>query len=491
MIWRRVLPAFGAGGVSAFGLAPYGIAPLALLGLAALPWLMRDVSARTAGWIAWAFATGYFAHALHWIIEPFLVDAAQTGWMAPFALIFMAGGLALFWGLAGLLAHAVAQSWAGRSAALVVTLGLAEFVRAYALTGFPWAGLAQVWLDTGVEHTLAYIGPQGLGVVTLIVGFGLGHAVANAPWMNRAIALCPLGLAALGVLALNVTEPVVTFTGHTIRLVQPNAPQHQKWDPAYIPTFFNRQLSFTGEPGSPDLIVWPETAISNWLHEADPVLDAISDRAGETPVVLGLTRVNWPDALHNSLVVLDENGALSDIYDKHHLVPFGEYVPLRALAERIGLAGLAAQGGNFSHGTGPKAIDLGDIGTALPLICYEAVFPQHAGIAGVRPNLLLQITNDAWFGSWSGPFQHLAQARMRAIEQGLPMVRVANTGVSAMIDPLGRIVDSLPLNTAGYLDSVLPAPLPPTLYARIGDIPTFILLCLAVLFMRMRARRRL
>ena len=487
-LWRLALAAV-AGAVAAFGLAPYGATPLGLIALAALPWLLRDQTPRFAGWIGWAFATGYFAHALHWIVEPFFVDAARTGWMAPFALIFMAGGLALFWALAAYLAQWVGQSWRGRTAVLILALGFAEFLRAYAFTGFPWAGLAQIWLDTGLEGSLAYIGPHGLGLWTLCIAFGAAHATARASMPHRALLVSPAAVALLALALLALREPDVRNTDFTIRLVQPNAPQHQKWDPAHAPTFLDRQLKFSAEAGAPDLIVWPETAIAYWHHQAAPIFDAIAAFAGDSPVVLGLLRTPAPEVYHNALVTLDTNGTVTQLYDKHHLVPFGEYVPMRALANRIGLAGLASPGGNFTRGPGPRLIDLGDIGTAIPLICYEAVFPQHSVLAGERPNLLVQITNDAWFGTWSGPYQHLAQSRMRAIEQGLPMVRAANTGISAMIDPLGRVTARLALNTAGYLDANLPHPLPPTLYSRTGDTSAFLLLCAALLVLRSRKRR--
>jgi apolipoprotein N-acyltransferase len=284
----------------------------------------------------------------------------------------------------------------------------------------------------------------------------------------------------LAVWAVQWAAPEVATTGKLVRLVQPNAPQQQKWDPAWEQIFFQRQLEASAAAPRPDLIVWPEATLPMLLEDAGDAFAAIADTAGGVPVALGIQR---RDGLRyfNSLVVLDGAGTVTGLYDKHHLVPFGEYIPLGDLAARFGLYGFAAGGGyGYSAGPGPALVSLDGLGRALPLICYEAVFARDVNAAPGRPDLLLQVTNDAWFGTRVGPYQHLAQARMRAVEQGLPLARSANTGISAMIDPLGRIVASLPLGEAGHVDAMLPAPLPPTPYARTGDLPLLVLLLAAL-----------
>jgi apolipoprotein N-acyltransferase len=482
---RMGLAALG-GVVAALGLAPLGIWPLTLLALAAVPSLML---AATSTWQAaltgWALGTGYFALGLVWIVEPFLVEPERFGWMAPFALVFMAGGLALFWGLAFGLAHLLGRMTPQRVAlriwGLIALLSLAEFGRAYLLTGFPWAGLAQIWTDTSASLLLAWIGPQGLGLATLLAALPAGLiAVRPMGQGTRLAQVTPALLFAGSAIYLGQVTPEAALTGSSVRLVQPNAPQDQKWDPAYIPVFFKRQIDFTAaasETGTrPDLIVWPETAVPTSLAYAGPTLERITRAAGGAPVVLGILR-RQDARVFNSLIYLDETGALGGIYDKAHLVPFGEYIPFGDFFARFGIRGLAAQDGDsFSAGPGPQLMSFGRIGKGVPLICYEAVFPQDVSAAPGRADFLLQITNDAWFGKWIGPYQHLAQARMRAIEQGLPMIRAANTGVSAMIDPFGRITKSIPLGQAGFVDAALPAPLAPTLYSRTGDLPVFLLL---------------
>ncbi len=287
-----------------------------------------------------------------------------------------------------------------------------------------------------------------------------------------------------------MSRPAVTDTDNVVRLIQPNAPQHQKWDPDYAPLFFARQLEFTAAAPRPDLIVWPETSVPAWLGSAQPYLTAIADAAQGTPVFLGIQRGDGP-RIYNSMIYLDEDGRQQGLYDKHHLAPFGEYVPFGDILAQFGVYGMAATTGNgFSSGPGAALMEAGKLGKALPLICYEAVFTQDVLSAPGRADFLLQITNDAWFGTRSGPYQHLAQAQMRAIEQGLPMMRSANTGVSAMIDPLGRVTEALPLGQAGFVDATLPKGLGPTVYARLGDAPVFVALLGLYALLSRNARRQ-
>ncbi len=502
LAWGRARPMLiaGLGGaVMAGALAPmqwWWLAPPALVLVALL--FLDAGSARRAGVIGWAFGAGYFALALAWIVEPFLVDVARDGWMAPFALVFMAGGLALFWGVAFWGAWRLGRGDPMRILALIALWSLAEFARAYVLTGFPWAALAQIWVASNAMALLAWVGPHGLALLTLAATLPLALAVRSAMqgrfrswWLAPAVGLAVLATIASGL------APEVRQSGRIVRLVQPDAQQDRKWDPQFIWDYFRLQLDYTaaGDPGArrPDLIVWPETSVPPFLSRAGGELDAIARAANGVPVVLGIRREKGT-RIYNSMLMLDKNGKPAGIYDKRHLVPFGEYVPFGDIAARFGIYGLASgQGEGFSAGTGPALLDTGALGLAVPLICYEAVFPQDVGTASTRGNYLLQITNDAWFGTWSGPYQHLAQSRMRAVEQGLPMIRVANTGISAVIDPVGRIVDSLPLNTAGYLDVALPARAAPTLYSRSGDWPVFLLvlvLSLALVALQMRHAAR-
>ncbi|MBO9448773.1 apolipoprotein N-acyltransferase [Tropicibacter sp. R16_0] len=476
-LWSRMALAALLGAIAAFGLAPYGAWWATLAVLIVIPAILVSATTRRQAFgLGWALGLGYFAHALLWIVEPFFVDPERHAWMAPFALIFLSGGLALFWGAAFWVAQWCGRSPGGRVWLLICTLSLAEFARAYVFTGFPWAALAQIWVDTDVALLLAWVGPHGLALITVTVGMAAGLllvAPRRALW-NAA----PAAVFAVAIVGVAATAPQVSGTGQTVRLIQPNAPQHQKWDPAFMPTFYERQIEYTAALPRPDLIVWPETAVPVWLETGGPALDRIVAAADGAALALGIRRSEG-SRIFNSMVYLDPQGRIAGVYDKHHLVPFGEYVPFGDLMARFGIYGFAANSGQgFSSGPGPELVSMGALGHALPLICYEAVFPQDINGANTRPEFLLQVTNDAWFGARSGPYQHLAQARMRAIEQGVPLMRAANTGVSAMIDPLGRITASLALGQAGYVDAELPAPLQPTLYARTGDLMALVVLAL-------------
>ncbi len=484
--WNWLTIAGGLGALAALGQAPWGLWPLTLLGLGGLFVVVARAGAwRAAAWLGWAGGMGHFTLALGWLVEPFLVDPLRHGWMAPFALAGMAAGLALFWAAAGGGAHVLARTVWARTLALAPVLAAAELARGHVLTGFPWAMPGHVWLDTPLAQLVAVVGASGLTALTFALVAVLG-AVALAPG-RVSVSVAGLGLVAViaggwawG--AARLAAPSPAEPGPQVRLIQPNVPQHLKWRRDLVWLFFERHLDLTAappEPGQapPALVVWPETAVP-WLFDPrDPALQSIAQAAGGAQVALGVQRAE-AGAFFNSMVVLDPDGQPTAVYDKHHLVPFGEYIPLLGrLADGPlpGLAGRALQG--YSAGPGPVLLDLGPLGRALPLICYEAVFPAHLRTAE-RPDFVLQVTNDAWFGRVSGPWQHLAQARLRAIEQGLPLLRAANTGISAVIDAHGRPVAQLGLGRPGTVDAPLPAALPPTPFARTGEAPLAVLLAL-------------
>ncbi|WP_417700659.1 apolipoprotein N-acyltransferase [Pseudophaeobacter sp.] len=478
--WLASFSAFGLGALLSVSLAPFHILwglPLAFGGIGALVLWAR--SAMQGAGIGLFAGLGYFSFGLSWIVEPFQIDAARYAWMAPFALVFLAAGLALFWAFA----FGLAARWArgGHRLVLLIALwALAEFGRAYLFTGFPWAGFAQFWIDTPVARLLPFVGEQGVALLTLVLTLPLA-LLRRRPLL----AVSPLLVVALAGYALLNRPPEPEMSPHLLRLVQPNAPQAEKWLPERRWDFVRRAIELSagdGAPGQaqPDLILWPETSVPQLLNDAEDALSAIAAQVGGQPVLLGIQRRDQ-GRYFNSAVLLTGQGRVDQIYDKAHLVPFGEYVPFGNVMARFGIHGFAAQAGaGYTAGPGAVLMDLG-IGQALPLICYEAVFARDVNAAPARPDMLIQITNDAWFGTRSGPYQHLVQARMRAAEQGLPMVRVANTGISAMIDPYGRIRESLPLGVAGAIDASLPKPLAATLYSRTGDAPVFVLCILLAL----------
>ncbi|MCX7287286.1 MAG: apolipoprotein N-acyltransferase [Rhodobacterales bacterium] len=466
---RRLALAFALGCLAAFGQAPWGLWPLTILAMAGVIWLVvRADGARAAFWIGLAAGTGQFAVALSWIIEPFLIDAARDGWMAPFALVLLSGGLGLFWGGAAALSVLVPQ----RALGFVVAFLALEWLRGVIFSGFPWAMVGHVWIGTPVDQLAAFAGPSGLSLVLLLA------AAMPVLWHWRGGAASGLLLvAAFGFGVWRLDQPLPETGTATLRLVQPNAEQSLKWDQALADEFLNRLLRLTAEGTPADLTIWPETAVPFMLEYAPSVAGMVTTASQGRPVAVGIQREE-AGRFYNSIRVLEGDGVERARYDKHHLVPFGEYVPLGDLAyDWFGITAFAAQAGaSYSAGPGPQVLDLGPLGRVLPLICYEAVFPRLLNAAPERADWLLQVTNDAWFGVRTGPFQHFDQARLRAVEQGLPLIRVANTGVTAVIDARGRVIASLPFGTMGALDTHVPGALPPTPYARWGDGPFLLLL---------------
>jgi apolipoprotein N-acyltransferase len=465
--WAALVVPVVAGLGVALGQAPLGWVAVAFPAL--VIYLRAVVAAETgAVWRAWFGGAAYFGASLSWIVSPFLVDPVRYAWMAPFALLGMAFGLALFWALAAWFASFTRY----RAVGFAVALAGVELARGTVLTGFPWALIGHIWADTPMAQLVAVMGPNGLSLLTTLM--------AALPVMFGLRALP--GVAAVGFTALiwadaRLDQPDPAPRVGTLRLVQPNAEQHLKWDPDQARILFDRQVAMTGVKPVADLTIWPETALP-YLLDRDPQVGAmISDAAENHAVIVGMQRVEGAQGWNTMAVI--KGGVVTQAYDKWHLVPFGEYIPFGDLAYRwFGLQAFASQVGNgYSAGLGPAVMNLGAMGKILPLICYEAVFPQDVRAAPERADWILQITNDAWFGTLTGPWQHMAQARLRAIEQGLPLVRVANTGITAVIDAKGRVVQELDFGVAAYLDvSGVPGALPPTPYAQWGEVPVLLLL---------------
>ena len=464
--------AFGLGAVVASGQVPLSFWWLALAGLAALTaQLARARGAADAAWLGLFAGAGHFTLALSWLVQPFLIDAETHAWMAPFAVVFMSFGLALFWAGAAALSFWF-PGWR-RPLALALALTLAEFARGHVLTGFPWATIGHVFIATPIAQ-LASLG--GAVMLTLLATGAAALPVAFGRRGFAAAALLIAASAAFGLWRLDQPDPAARPL--MLRLAQPNAEQGAKWDPLRARAYFDRLLDFAAAAPRPDLVIWPETAVPYMLEHEPELAPTIAAASRGVPVITGIQSTDGT-RYFNSLVVIGPDAGVQARYDKHHLVPFGEYIPFGDTAYALfGISAFAARQGNgYAAGPGPAILDLGPvIGRVLPLICYEAIFPQDLRKAPGRADWILQITNDAWFGVLTGPFQHLAQARLRAIEQGLPLVRVANTGISAMIDAKGRVLATIPLGKAAYLDAPLPAALAPTPYARRGDGPVLALL---------------
>jgi len=472
--WRRALLAMLLGAVLALALQPFNLPWVNVLVLPALVALLAPQARFWRGFgLGWFTGLGYFSVALSWIVEPFLIDIPRTGWLAPFGILGMAGGMALFWGLAFGLAARIATGAPRDAVALAGIWGAVELARGYIFTGFPWAQLAQGLVDTPLAQWVAYVGAPGLGAMVML---GAGLLAYKRSILAGLIMLLAMG--AVGI--MRESRDLPPDTGLHVRLVQPNADQHIKWDPARIYEFFQRQVEMTSAGEVPDVTIWPEAAIAYLPAEDDLLRIEIAAAGRGNPVILGAVR-RADAGIYNSLFVIGPDAEIAAQYDKVRLAPFGEYMPFNKFFAAIGISGLAdIIGGGAQHGTATGPISVEGLPPFLPLICYEAIFPQAAS-SSPRPAWLVQITNDGWFGTFSGPYQHLAHARLRAIEQGLPLARAANTGVSAMIDPLGHIRVQSRLGEQVALDAQLPGALPPTLYSRIGDWTVALVLCLLIL----------
>jgi apolipoprotein N-acyltransferase len=485
-------------GVAA-GLAhpPFGLLP-GLLGYAGLLALLDRASPerpmRSAFWRGWCAAFGYFVVSTWWVGEAFLVDAAAHGWMAPFAVSVLPAGLALLWGTAAVLYRRFAPPGAQRVLVFAAAFGLLEWVRGHILTGFPWNLPGQTWAAGGaVSQNAAWLGAYGLTVLTLAIAAAPAVRLTRRRPARTSVAAVGVAAAVLAGLygwGAYRLEPAA-LTPLRVRVVQANVDQKDKWRPENLDRIIADYVALSTRPGAePDVIIWPEGALPAAMNTvlspgfASGAVLAEALRPGQT-LMMGGFRVagTYDDPLYySSLFYLwRDQGALAGaaVFDKHRLVPFGEYLPLEDLLEPLGVKKLVAVGDGFTPGPPPRPVTLRRPRLPLvqPLICYESLFPGFTGRAGPRPAWIVNISNDAWFGATSGPWQHLNLASYRAIEQGLPIVRSTPTGVSAVVDPYGRIKPGqrLPIGAAGIIDAHLPAALPRTFYARWGEIPFWVL----------------
>jgi apolipoprotein N-acyltransferase len=518
--WRRALIAFAAGIVSVLALPPLSLWPVLFLTFPLLVWLMDGASSPRWGGAAaafvagWWFGFGYFLAGLYWIGNAFLVDAKIFGWLLPFAVTVLPAGLALFTGAGCALARLLWRRGPARILALAVGLTLAEWLRGTVLTGFPWNtyGYALTGSLTMAQGA-SLVGIWGLTFLAVIVFAGPAVLVDERtdtprPWIivGGWLAIL-LALAAFGAIRL-AALPTELVPGVQLRIMQPNLQQDQKFNYASKDSVMRRYLALSNGSGRTEGIsapsgldgithlIWPESAFPFLLtREADALAQIAALLPPGTVLITGAARAEagataQNPRVYNSLYVIDHDGAILSVYDKVHLVPFGEYLPFQAALERIGLQQLTKLPGGFLAGDRRRSIESPRAPPFLPLICYEIIFPQRAVPSGERPSWLLNLTNDAWFGLSPGPYQHLEQARVRAIEEGLPLVRAANTGISAVIDPLGRTIASLPLGSEGSFDSPLPRQIALPLYARAGNALVALALCGSfLLLIRGRPRR--
>jgi apolipoprotein N-acyltransferase len=479
--WRGHLLTFLLGCGAALSMPPLNFWPLLLIVYPAFLLRLRSAtrinSAMAQGWL---FGFGYFCVALHWIGFAFLIEAETFLWMMPFAVGGLAAVLSVYWGIASVLTVAFVKRGCSSAFVFPVCLAGLEYLRGQLFTGFPWAvpGLASIGMG-GVVQAASVIGMMGLSLLVLTWASAPVLLLRANPVDRFAAVLILASLPAVwiwGEMRL-ATTPTYYEPAVSLRIVQPNVPQEEKWRFQNASQIFDHLIELTDRPPAggaiPTHIIWPEAAVPFLIDESPEARARLADVLDDGQTLFtGTIRRQHPDPASDyftSIISFDANGKMIGSYDKWRLVPGGEYLPFAWLLEPLGLRKLVVLPGSFTAGQGPGGLDFPGVGMAAPAICYEIIFPQGLVDQTTEPRLLLNVTNDGWFGRSSGPYQHFAQARMRAIEQGLPLVRAANTGLSGVVDPVGRIIVISSLTETKVLDAQLPKALSSTFYRRNGD----------------------
>ncbi len=489
--WQRYAIAGVLGIIATLALPPIYLMPVLYPAFAGLVWLLpAGLSRRTAFFTGWWFGMGFFVSCLYWIGIAPITLSASLWWVVPIAMILLPMGLSIFHGVATLATSRLGGSHLRRALILTLAWGITEWLRGHIFTGLPWNLAGYGWIGSdAMAQAASVFGMYGVTILA-VASAALIAGVAGGPPKRR-----------MAVLGIAIAIPLVAWAGGAIRLagapeqgtdnvpgvglriVQANIPQKDKWSGSLYQRNFSQHLKMSVED-RPDWIthvIWPETAAvidltqyRDWAEAAGGIVPPGGLLLTGTP-----RRIPDPPQIWNSMVAVDGQGNITAVFDKFHLVPFGEYMPMSSI---LPFEKLTQGSTGFSAGPGPRALQLKGIPPVSPLICYEVIFPGEVVDPTNRPEWLLNLTNDAWYGQTAGPHQHLAISRMRAIEEGLPLVRSANTGISAAFDAYGREIARLGLNKQGVLDIELPRPTTTlTLYGQFGDITTMFLIVLVFL----------
>lgn len=500
-----------AGGLSATGFAPLGLWPVGLLCFALLFAAIEAApdprSAFTRGWL---FGLGQFTIGLNWIATAFTFQAAMPAWLGWIAIVLLSFYLAVYPGLATWIAYRIAGYGRNHGAILVVSLAgawiVTEWMRAWVISGFAWNPLGVMLVDYG--WAARWIGTYGLGALVIMLAGGLFLAARREFVAAAIMALVPVSISGL---AATIGAPTLRPEAKSIAItvVQPNISQADKWEDGFREENFSRLARETlrADTDSPRLVFWPEAAIPDYIEDGYPPRYTYPDTAASNRA--RIASLIGPDDLlitggvklyfdaqgvangaANSVFVIDPAANILGSYNKSHLVPFGEYLPLEDWLGAIGLSRLVPGALPFTPGPGPSTLQLPGFGSMGLQICYEIIFSGHVVDAAHRPDFLFNPSNDAWFGRW-GPPQHLAQARLRALEEAMPIIRSTPTGISAVIDTNGTLVADIGAKRAGHIDSHLPPPAHPTIFARFGNIlPLSLAFALLLIGVALSRRRR-
>ncbi|MGE3622840.1 MAG: apolipoprotein N-acyltransferase [Bdellovibrionales bacterium] len=501
--WARLALAFIYGALSALAFSPANVAPILWVSYPALIFLLQGTQNSWRAFLTgWSFAFGFFVFDIYWTAASMFVDIEQFWWVVPLAALGLPAVFAVYYGIAAAAARRFGLRGLPGAMGFALIWFLADYARGHVFTGFPWNMAGYAWADfLPVLQSASVIGIYGLTLVTLVAAC-LPAALAESDRRNPGRALFPASLVALaivivwGSLRLQHASPAVE-PDVRLRLVQPNIDQKDKWQADTREENFQELLDLSAAPGARPVtaIIWPETAATYYLTEDRPhrqAVAAVVPQGGS--LITGVLRRDIDPVngirYFNSLIAINREAEITAIYDKSHLVPFGEYVPLRNILPLKAVAGMNL---DFSRGTGPQSLNTAGAPSFSPLICYEAIFPGRVADRANPPKFLLNITNDGWYGHTAGPHQHFAIARVRAVEEGVPLVRVANTGISGIIDAYGRIGVKLGLGQKGVIDGDLPQPAPdPTYFVRNGEVTLWLIygwLSAYAVFLRYLARK--
>ncbi|TPM28667.1 apolipoprotein N-acyltransferase [Mesorhizobium sp. B2-3-5] len=478
--WRRALVAFLAGALAVLGQAPYDFFAACFISFPLLVWLLDGATGEASGnlfrrllpafAVGWWFGFGYFLAGLWWVGSALLVEADSFAWALPFAVIGIPFALAFFYGFATMVARLLWSSDIGRIAALAFGFGLMEWLRGFLFTGFPWNAIGYAAMPVPLlMQSVSVTGMIGMNALAVFL-FSLPALLAARRHLRLGAALFVLLAAAhvgFGYVRLAAPEKPAERS-LDVRIVQPAVDLSEKWDASVRDRIFATLLGLSAkapEPGhgKPQLILWPETSVPFLFTERPDALTALGDMLVDGQMLIaGVVREEAgsaasPDSrYYNSVVAINDNGEIADAVDKVHLVPFGEYLPFADLLGRFGIDQLVAGPMTFTAGNERHAITLPGGIHALPFICYEVIFPDLVAVDATSAQLIVNVTNDAWFGDTPGPYQHFRQAQIRAVENGLPLLRAANNGISAVVDRHGRVVDALAIDARGAIDVKVP-----------------------------------
>lgn len=491
--WKRNLTLFITGGLGVFLFAPFHVWPL-LFVLLPVFFVILDAApdTRRALWDGFFFGYGFFMAGTYWIAISLTVDAEKFAWLIPFCIFGLSACFALYFLLFGVLYRRFRTSNASVNIYLFIVLWMGvEYLRSIGIFGFPWnlLGYSLMPLDIFLQFA-SVTGVFGLSLLAAMIALAWVPCLMGAGRTYRkryVAAMLVMLLVVIGHWYLKPSPPQAGKGNTRIRVVQPNIPQQMKWQPGQVQGIMGTLgglTQLTSEAASPDIVIWPETAVPFTLTSDSEWPPYVVKWLPENGTLLTGVVTHQPEGYGNGLVAFATDASVSARYLKRQLVPFGEFVPLRSL---LPLEKITPGSEDFLRGNNVSSLTVKNRPSFLPMICYESAFPWLASTTGNRPEWLLVITNDAWFGNSPGPYQHFEMSRMRAVEQGLPVVRAANTGISAVIDANGRVIKSLALGKQGIIDAALPAPAKRTIYSSYGDgLSGCLLLMVSLLVIRYR-----